>query len=334
MRPANPGALRYTQPMDTIVLTRAQIISLLDPGAVLPALARGFVAYSAERRIPAQRVRSPLPGATSAMLLFPGLAPDIQAYTVTVQSKNPSQNPSSSGVIALHDLPTGALLALLDATYLTAVRTGFSGALGAHTLARPEAGDVAVIGAGIQGGFLLRGLSRLRPIRQVFIYDINPAQASLYAKRAEDDLGVPIVVSDSVADAVAKADIIFTATWARQAFLFPNMIQPGTHITTIGADEPGKCEVSAELLRHSVFVCDDRELADSVGAIAGAGLGPRQIHAELGDVLAGRATGRSGPGEITVYGAVGLAFQDLVVAWQVYHAAQLAGAGTRVSFSD
>ncbi len=180
--------LHYTRPMDTIVLTRSQIVPLLDPDAILPALARGFVAYSAERRIPAQRVRSPLPGATSAMLLFPGLAPEIQAYTVTVQSKNPAQNPSSGGIIALHDLPTGALLAVLDAGYLTAVRTGFSGALGAHTLANPDAGDVAVIGAGNQGGFLLRGLARLRPIKRVFVYDVNPAQASLYAKRAEDDL--------------------------------------------------------------------------------------------------------------------------------------------------
>ncbi|HQV27089.1 MAG TPA: ornithine cyclodeaminase family protein [Thermoflexales bacterium] len=320
--------------MDTIVLTRSQIVPLLDPDAILPALARGFVAYSAERRIPAQRVRSPLPGATSAMLLFPGLAPEIQAYTVTVQSKNPAQNPTSGGIIALHDLPTGALLAVLDAGYLTAVRTGFSGALGAHTLARPEAGDVAVIGAGNQGGFLLRGLARLRPIKRVFVYDVNPAQASLYAKRAEDDLGVPIIVSDSVASAVGDADIIFTATWAREAFLFSNLIQPGAHITTIGPDEPGKCEVSAELLRHSVFVCDDRDLAASMGAIAGAGLSIRQVHAELGDVLAGRATGRSSPGEITVYGAVGLAFQDLVVAWQVYHAAQLTGAGTRIGFND
>ena len=320
--------------MDTIVLTRSQIVPLLDPDAILPALARGFVAYSAERRIPAQRVRSPLPGATSAMLLFPGLAPEIQAYTVTVQSKNPAQNPSSGGIIALHDLPTGALLAVLDAGYLTAVRTGFSGALGAHALANPDAGDAAVIGAGNQGGFLLRGLARLRPIKRVFVYDVNPAQASLYAKRAEDDLGVPIIVSDSVESAVADANIIFTATWAREAFLFSRLIQPGAHITTIGPDEPGKCEVSAELLRHSVFVCDDRDLAASMGAIAGAGLSIRQIHAELGDVLAGRATGRSSPGEITVYGAVGLAFQDLVVAWQVYHAAQLAGAGTRVSFND
>ena len=320
--------------MDTIVLTRSQIVPLLDPDTILPALARGFVAYSAERRIPAQRVRSPLPGATSAMLLFPGLAPEIQAYTVTVQSKNPAQNPTSGGIIALHDLPTGALLAVLDAGYLTAVRTGFSGALGAHTLANPEAGDVAVIGAGNQGGFLLRGLARLRPIKRVFVYDVNPAQASLYAKRAEDDLGVPIIVSDSVASAVAEANIIFTATWAREAFLFSRLIQPGAHITTIGPDEPGKCEVSAELLRHSVFVCDDRDLAASMGAIAGAGLSIRQVHAELGDVLAGRATGRSSSGEITVYGAVGLAFQDLVVAWQVYHAAQLAGAGTRIGFNE
>lgn len=320
--------------MDTIVLTRAQIIPLLDPAVVLPALSRGFMAYSSDRRIPDQRMRSPLPGATSAMLHFPGLVPEIQAFTVKVHVKNPAQNPAIAGVIALHDLPTGALLAILDSTYITAVRTGFSGALAAHTLARTEAGDVAIIGAGDQGGFLLRGLAQLRPIRRVFVYDLNPAQASLYAKRTEDDLGVPVIVSDSAQAAVANADIIFTATWSHEAFLFSKMIQPGAHITTVGADEPGKCELSGELIKHGRFFCDDRDLAASVGAIAGAGVSPRLIQAELGDVLAGRAVGRAGPGEITLYGAVGLAFQDLVVTWQVYHAARIAGAGTRVNFTD
>lgn len=320
--------------MNTIVLSRAQIIPLLDPCAALPALAKGFMAYSQEQRTSAHRARSPLPGATSAMMLFPGLTPDLQAFTVNVFARNPIWNPGLTGVIALHDLPSGALLAIMEATYITAARTGLSGALAAHTLARQDADRVAVVGAGAQGGFLLRGLARLRPIRTVTVFDVNPAQASLYAKRAEDDLGIAVQVTDSVAAAVREADIIFAATWAREPFLSPAIVQPGAHVTTVGADEPGKCEVSADLLRISRFICDDRELAASVGAIAGAGVSPRLVAAELGDVLAGRAPGRTSPGEITIYGSVGLAFEDLVLAWQVYHAALLSGAGTRVSFVD
>jgi ornithine cyclodeaminase/alanine dehydrogenase-like protein (mu-crystallin family) len=123
--------------------------------------------------------------------------------------------------------------------------------------------------------------------------------------------------------AVREADIILAATWARTPFLFVPMLRQGVHVTTLGADEPGKCEVAGEVLRKAVVVCDDRDLAVQMGAVGGAGLGPEVIDAELGEVLAGAHPGRTLPSEMTVFGGVGLAFQDLVVAWEVY---RLAGA--------
>jgi ornithine cyclodeaminase/alanine dehydrogenase-like protein (mu-crystallin family) len=123
--------------------------------------------------------------------------------------------------------------------------------------------------------------------------------------------------------AVREADIILAATWARTPFLFVPMLRQGVHVTTLGADEPGKCEVAGEVLRKAVVVCDDRDLAVQMGAVGGAGLGPEVIDAELGEVLAGAHPGRTSPSEMTVFGGVGLAFQDLVVAWEVY---RLAGA--------
>ena len=96
------------------------------------------------------------------------------------------------------------------------------------------------------------------------------------------------------------------------------------------ADEPVKGEVDAGLIAGSLFVCDDRDLAARMGAIAGAGLGPDAIHAELGEVIAGVKPGRTRPDQITIFGSVGLAFQDLAAAWQVYNRAMQLGIGTPI----
>ena len=103
------------------------------------------------------------------------------------------------------------------------------------------------------------------------------------------------------------ADIVVTATWASEAFLHTGMIAPGTHITTLGPDQQGKAEVSADLLRSSLFVCDDRELAVTMGAAGGAGVGVEVIDAELGEIIAGMHPGRAEPDQITIFGSVGKA---------------------------
>jgi ornithine cyclodeaminase len=138
---------------------------------------------------------------------------------------------------------------------------------------------------------------------------------------------------DPLEAALDTADIVVTATWASTPFLHPGNVGPGTHITTLGADQPGKAEVSADLLRSSSFVVDDRELAVSMGAAGGVDVGPEVIDAELGEVIAGVSPGRAEPDQITIFGGVGLAFQDLVVAWLAYKAALKRGVGQRVDFT-
>ena len=122
-----------------------------------------------------------------------------------------------------------------------------------------------------------------------------------------------------------------TATWAREPFLYPDLLAPGVHVTTLGADEPGKREVSAELILASRFFCDDRALALEMGAVGNVGLDETAISGELGEVLTGRQPGRLDD-EFTVYGGVGLAWMDLVAAWAVYQNALSAGLGQQVDF--
>jgi ornithine cyclodeaminase/alanine dehydrogenase-like protein (mu-crystallin family) len=315
--------------MTTMLLSRTQVEGLLDPETLATQLRSGFITYSNSGAERALRVRAPIPNQPgTATVLFPGMLPSLGAYTVKVHAKFPDHDPAIRGVICLHDARTGTLLAIMDSTYITAVRTGVAGALAADTLAREEASTVAVVGAGVQGSFQLRALAGMRPLRQVLVYDTNAHRAATFATRLGEELSLPITPAADLVAAIARVDIVLAATWSTAPFILPGMLRSGTHVTTLGADEPGKSEVSAEVIRSSLFVCDDRQLAVEMGALRGVGLDAEMIGAELGEVLGGTHPGRTSDEQITIYGGIGLAFQDAVAAWQVYEHAVGLGAGT------
>jgi ornithine cyclodeaminase/alanine dehydrogenase-like protein (mu-crystallin family) len=288
--------------MSTLLLTRSEIENLLDIPALLPALKEGFKQYSLNRAIPAQRGRWGLPiEGSSATLLYPGLLPNIPAYTVKVHAKFPNQTPAIRGLIHLFDVQTGELLAVLESSYLTAMRTGLASALAAHTLARQDARTVAVIGAGTQGRWQLRALEKLRFIKQVLVFDSKAFVAGKFVAEMAREMDAQLVAVNTLGEALIDADIVLSATWSQSPFLHVGMVNEGTHISTLGADELGKAEVSSDLLMQSIVICDDHELAVSQGALGNVGLTSENIHAELGEVLAQQKTGRQSDDDITVY---------------------------------
>ena len=134
--------------METLLLTRSEVVELLDPPALLDALRGAFAAYSTDRSVDAMRVPLPpeqVPPGASGMLLAPGVVLGIPAYSVKVHAKFPGSDPAIRGLLVLHDLATGVPLAVMESSYLTALRTGLVGALGADVLARPTASTVAII---------------------------------------------------------------------------------------------------------------------------------------------------------------------------------------------
>jgi ornithine cyclodeaminase len=322
----------------TLILKRAEIEPLVSPHEALEPMRDAFRLYSAQRTVPALRVPSPLPPPAppdaGAMILVPGVVAGIPAYTVKVHAKHPGRDPAIQGVLILSSLETGATLAILESGFLTALRTGLGGAIAVDVLARRNAKTVAIVGAGVQGILQLEMLLMVRPITRACVYDISADRAREFAARNSSRLGIEIEPADKLATALRDADIVVTATWATEAFLLPDMIGPGTHITTLGADQPGKAELSADLLRSALFVCDDRDLAVTMGAAGGASVGAEVIDAELGEVIAGVHPGRVAPDQTTIFGSVGLAFQDLVVAWLAYQGALERGVGHRVDFQQ
>ena len=228
---------------------------------------------------------------------------------VTSFPGNPAQGlPTVTGLVLLSDASNGMLKAVLDAGAVTALRTGAAAVLAAETLGRADAASAAVIGAGVNGEaaartFVARG-------RQVLVWDVDRGRAADVAERVGAD------VAPSREDALA-ADLLVTVTPGHEIVLEDGSLHPGQHASLMGADGPGKAEISVkELARVSVF-CDDWEQASHNGDLVHAveaGVLKRDDVAQLGDVLLGTAEGRQTDQDITIFDSTGLAIQDLAIA--------------------
>ncbi|MER5424412.1 ornithine cyclodeaminase family protein [Streptosporangium roseum] len=314
----------------TLLLSRSDLERLLDVDACLTALEQGFAA--AAPAVAPQRIRTDLPGPGTATALIPGLIEDVPAYTVKVNAKFPGARPALRGVVCLHDLENGELLALVDSATVTAWRTGLSAALGTHVLARPGAATVAVVGAGAQAELVMRGLAALRPLDHLVVSDLDARRAADFAERQAALSGTRCdVVSDAVV-AAGSAEIVVLATWSREPLLRAGDVGAGVHVTSLGADEPGKSELAADLLRAGRVIVDDVPLAVAMGALGNAGLTADDAAGTLAQVLRGKVPGRRGDDEITVYAPVGLPWQDLALAWVAYRRALDSGTGLEFEF--
>jgi alanine dehydrogenase len=228
---------------------------------------------------------------------------------VTSFPGNPGQGlPTVMGVVLLSDATNGVLRAVLDAGAVTALRTGAAAVLAAETVGRPDAEIAAVVGAGVNG----RAVARTFAVRgrRLLIWDVDESRARSVA----DELGAEIASSR---EAALDADVVVTVTPGREVLLDEGSLRPGQHASLMGADGPGKQEISvAELARVRVF-CDDWEQASHNGDLVHAveaGALDRERVTELGDVLVGAASGRTSPDQATVFDSTGLAIQDLAIA--------------------
>ncbi|MEV5986778.1 ornithine cyclodeaminase family protein [Streptomyces sp. NPDC052051] len=310
----------------TRILTRGDLEAVLDPASCTAALAEGFRSagpWSAT----GQRIRTDLPFPGTATALIPGLLPGVNAYTVKVNAKFPAARPALRGVICLHSGDDGELLALLDSATITAWRTGLAAALGTHVVARPDPGGDAVlgvIGAGAQAELMVRGLRGMRTFRELVVHDTDPARSAAFvARHGGRAVGSPAAVASA-------ADVLLLATWSRTPLLHLADTRQGQHLTSLGADEPGKRELAADLLAAAFVVVDDRELVGSMGALASAGLPATAAEATLGELLLDEHPGSADATARTVYAPVGLPWQDLALAWLAYRRAGQRGVGERI----
>jgi len=232
---------------------------------------------------------------------------------VTSFPGNPARGlPTVTGLVLLSDAEDGRLLAVLDAAAVTALRTAAAGVLAADTLCRAEASSHAVIGCGVNGAETARMLVAhgVTPL----VWDVDETRRSSVAER----LGARVAAS---AEEALGCEVVITVTPGASVLYPGGSLEPGQHVSLMGADGPGKAEVAVEELQRAHLFCDDWEQASHGGELAAAvsgGAVGREGVTELGAVLVGNADGRRSAGDITLFDSAGLAIQDLAIAKAAY----------------
>lgn len=310
--------------MDVLLLSAAEVERLLDPEALLAALAEAFRALSAGAVAAPPRNQVTVPDA-GFLMAMPAHRPGgpIAVKLVSVFDGNARRGlPSHQALICLFDAETGTPVAVLDGTHITAQRTAGAAALSARLLARPEARTLAIIGAGVQGGAHLGLVPRVRDVAEIRVASLRLAEAERLA--AADPRARAVV---SFEEAVRGADVVCLCTGAPAPVIQREWVAPGTHVTSIGYNPPGG-ELDPALARAGRLFVETRLAFAPPPAGCGelAGLDP-ETGTELGEVLLGRRPGRRTGEEITVYKAMGHAAEDLAAASLVYARARQEGAG-------
>ncbi|HLW52899.1 MAG TPA: ornithine cyclodeaminase family protein [Candidatus Angelobacter sp.] len=244
--------------------------------------------------------------------------------------------PNIQGLILLADARNGYPLAVMDSIEITVLRTGAATAVAAKFLARAGSQVATICGCGNQGRVQLRALATVFPLRRAHAFDVNQEQTRRFADELSHELGIEIEPVTDLAAAARGSDICVTCTPAKKFFLHKHHVSPGTFVAGVGADNEDKQELDPRLLAASMVVADIREQCARIGdlhhAIADGLMRLSDVHAELGEIVAGRKPGRSSDDEITVFDSTGTALEDVAAAAVVYERAVKQGRGRRFQF--
>ena len=298
--------------MKVRLLSRRDVASLLTIDDCIDAVERAFGMLG----------RGEVPPPAVAGVHVPGGAFHIKAaaagdrFAAKINGNFFEAVPRIKGVIVLADATDGRPLALMDSIEITILRTGAASAVAAKYLARRDARTALICGCGTQGQIQLQAICRVLPIETVYALDADRAHAAA-------------LPGATVVDDFVKADVIVTCTPSRSAIL--HRVEPGTFIAAVGADSHEKQELAPALMASSKVVTDVTEQCATIGdlhhAIAAGAMTREQVHAELGQIVAGRRPGRENDRETIIFDSTGMALQDVAAATIVYERALASGLG-------
>lgn len=325
--------------MEVLIINQREVAQLLPISACIDVMADALAAVARGEGILPLRPVMWLPERVGALGLMPGYLGHIDAMGVKVVSVFPGNHgtayDSHQGTVMLYETKHGRLLALMDATEITAIRTAATTAVATKLLARQDASQLAILGSGVQARTHLEAMLQVRPITAVRVWSRNGEHAAKFAHNASHRHGIPVDVHDTVEAAVKGVDIICTTTASPEPILCGTMLEAGMHVNAVGSSVPFARELdTAAVVRSRLFV-DRRE---STINEAGDFLFPQRegaidashIVAEIGEILVQTHRGREMPEEITLFKSLGLAVEDVASAHFIYQQAIEKGMGTRV----
>ncbi len=326
--------------MRILILSHHDVRQALPMREAVEAMKRAFAQLSTGQAEVPLRVPVHVPRHNGLTLFMPAyLAADDQMAVkiVSVFNDNPARGlPLIHALVVVIDAQTGAPVAAIEGASLTALRTGAASGAATDLLARPDAAVAAVFGAGVQGRTQLEAVCAVRPIREAWVYDTDPQRAQAYAGEMGGQLGIPVHVAASPAEAVRRADVVCTATTSSTPVFDDADVRPGTHINAVGAYTPQMREVPTETVLRARVVIDHRtaslaEAGDLLIPIREGRMTEAHIWAELGEIAAGLKPGRMSPEEVTLFKSVGVAVQDVAAAAAIVDAARRQNLGVEVA---
>jgi len=330
------------KPAGTLLLQRRDIAGLLTLDEYIAAVEQAFRLYG-ERKTAAPGMLG-IHSAGGAFHIKAGLLALSRNYFALKANANFFGNqqrfgmPNIQGVILLSDGENGCPLALMDSIEVTIQRTGAATAVAARRLARRDSRMATICGCGNQGRSQLRALLRVCSLQQVLAFDVDREQARRFAVELSAELGIEIQTVSEPGPAVRRSDICVTCTPSRQAYLKREDLPAGIFLAAVGADSPEKQELDPAMMVSNKIVTDIVEQCATVGELHHAiekGLLTRaNVHAELGEVVAGVKPGRTSDEEIIILDSTGTALQDTAAAAAVYEKALATGRGLWFSFAE
>ncbi|MBD3173394.1 ornithine cyclodeaminase family protein [Candidatus Bathyarchaeota archaeon] len=316
----------------TLYLTQDEVKEVLDMTSTLEAVENGFREMGNDNIEMPPRVY--LHFEKGVLIAMPAYMPGLNAAgtkIVTVHPENRKEYdlPAVIARIILNSPDNGVPLAIMDGTYITALRTGAAGATGIKYLSREDSKIAGVYGTGVQGRSQVMGLLEVRPnIKKIKVYDIVPEAMQEFVEEMKEMFpDVDFVTVDEAKEAAEGSDIVITCTPSPKAYLDGTWLKKGCHVSAIGADTGAKRELMSSVIekcdKHVVdfipqaFVVGDFKVPKEEGIID-----EEDIYAELGEIVAGKKKGRESRDEITMFKATGLAIQDVGTAYKVYELAK------------
>jgi ornithine cyclodeaminase/alanine dehydrogenase-like protein (mu-crystallin family) len=323
------------------VLRGSEVRQLLPMTECVDLMHRTMIAVSERRVVLPLRSVMVMPGEIGMLGNMPGYLADPECFGVKLVSLIPRNKPpqysSHLGLVILFETEHGCPVALLDAAEITAIRTAAASGLATRLLSRPDAGDLALLGAGEQARSHLEAMLAVRSLRRVRVWARDRAKAAEFARAEGARHQLTIEPSASVKDAVHGADIICTVSKAREPILFGDWVAPGAHLNVVGSSIAGAAEIDTVAVLKSRFFVDYRDSTVNEGgeylrALKSGDITPEHILAEIGEVANRTKIGRRALSDVTLYKSLGIAPQDLASSHYVLEKARAAGVGQVIDF--
>ncbi|HAS43686.1 MAG TPA: ornithine cyclodeaminase family protein [Microscillaceae bacterium] len=317
------------------VLSRQDVKQALPMQEAIAAMRASFtLLYQQKAQLPA-RMEMPLAEDNADLLFMPSYVSEYHQAGLKIANvfrNNPAKGlPLIQGLMLLIDTQTGQPCALMDSTYLTALRTAAGSALATDLLANKEAKTLALFGTGANTITHLEAMNEIRALEKVWIYGRTLAKAQAFVQEYQSHYSMPLMATDDLGK-LAQAHLICTTTSAENPLFETQQIAPGTHITAIGSYKPHWREVPGKLVAESKIVVDSREAClseagDILLPIQEGLMSEQHILGELGEVIVKQMKVRTSTEDITFYKSVGVGVQDLTAAHYIYQKAQRLGLG-------